>query len=296
MRRMLELQLLVDGLAVGSLGAGLAMGFTLILGVHRFWHLAHGAVYVWASYAAYLLLSPMRLPLLAGFLLIPLIAGVLGGLLELAVYRQLRTRRVHPMVMLLASMGTYIAASNLAGLIFGFDPRVPTAPMLEHSYQFGSLSVTLIQVLSVVLGLVSFILMLLILNGTRAGMEMRATILDEDMAKVVGVHPVRTRLLSMMLGSALVGWPALLTAVQTGVEPSIGLDAVLIAAVAAIVGGLGSVEGAYLGALLVGVAQMLPLAILPTQWQNAIVFVVLIVVVLIRPTGIFGRTLWSART
>jgi len=293
---MLELQLLIDGLAVGSLGAGLAMGFTLILGVHRFWHLAHGAVYVWAAYAAYILLSPLQLPLLIVFLLAPVMAGVFGGLLELGIYHHLRTRHVHPMVMLLASMGAYIAASNLVGLIFGFDPRVPAAPVLEHSYQYGSISITLIQVLSIVLGLVSFAFMLLILDRTRAGLEIRATILDADMAKVVGSHPFRTQLVSMILGSALVGWPALLTAVQAGVQPSIGLDAVLIAAVAAIVGGLGSVQGAYLGALLVGVAQMLPLAVLPTQWQDAIVFVVLIVFVLIRPTGFFGRTLWSTRT
>jgi branched-chain amino acid transport system permease protein len=293
---MLELQLFVNGLAVGSLGAGLAMGFTLILGVHRFWHLAHGAVYLWAAYFTYLLLSTLRLPLLAVFILIPLVAGALGGLLDLVIYQYLWVRRVHPMVMLLASMGAYIAASNLAALLFGFDPKVSAAPVLDHSYLFASISITLIQMLAIVLGGVSFVLVRLILDRTRAGLEMRATILDEDMAQVVGAHPFRTRLLSIMLGSALVGWPALLTAVDTGVEPSIGLDAVLIAAVAAIVGGLGSVEGAYLGALLVGIAQMLPLAVLPTQWQSAIVFVVLIIFVLIRPTGFFGRTLWSART
>jgi branched-chain amino acid transport system permease protein len=293
---MLELQLFVNGLAVGSLGAGLAMGFTLILGVHRFWHLAHGAVYLWAAYLTYILLATLGLPFLAVFILIPLIAGTLGGLLELTIYHYLRVRRVHPTVMLLASMGVYIAASNFAGLLFGFDPRVPVTPTLDHAYQVGAISFTLVEILAVLLGLLSFGLLQFILGRTRVGLEMRATMLDEDMATVVGAHLSRARLLSMVLGSALVGWPALLQTVDTGVQPSIGLNAVLIAAVAAIAGGLGSVEGAYLGALLVGVAEMLPLAVLPTEWQSATAFIVLIIFVLIRPTGFFGRTLWSART
>jgi branched-chain amino acid transport system permease protein len=212
---MLELQLLVDGLAIGSLSAGLAMGFTLILGVHRFWHLAHGAVYLWAAYTSYVLLSTVGLPVVAVFLLVPIIAGALGAVLELAVYRHLRNRRVHPMVMLLASMGAYIAASNLAGMIFGFDPRVPVVPALQHSFYFGSISLTLIQVLSMIVGLVSLGAAYLILTHTWVGLEMRATILDDTMALVVGVHPLRTRLLSMVLGSALVGWPALLVAIDS---------------------------------------------------------------------------------
>lgn len=290
---MLLLQLLVNGLATASLAAPTAMGFALILGVHRFWHLAHGAVFVWTCYLTYLVVSAA--PFWVGAALAPIIGAAVGLAVDTVVYRALRARRTSGLVMLVGSLGVYIAATNTAAAIFGFDPRVPRGGSLNGRVVSGSVTVTQLQVAMAVAGVVSLAAVVGLLATRGVGLQTRAVLADPEMAAIVGVRLPRIQLISMGVGSALLGWPALLTTVDTGADPTSGLNVVLIAAIAAIIGGMTSVTGAYLGALLVGVASTVPLAYISPAWQQVIAFAILIIFMLVRPTGFFGNVIWKAR-
>lgn len=291
---MLTLQLLINGLAAGALAAPVAMGFSLILGVQRFWHLAHGAVYVWVTYIGYLILRAV--PLWIGLAAAPLVGAALGVILEVTLYSGLRARGTSPLVMFVGSLGVYIAATNVAALVFGFDPKIADQSALSGAVLSGSLTITVLQVAMVVVGVASLLAMMGTLATRGVGLEVRAMLADTDMASLIGVRIRRTRVFCMAVGSALLAIPAMLTMVSTGADPNAGLNVVLIAAIAAIVGGLGSVVGAFFGALIIGVASTVPLAYISTQWQQAIAFGILVVMMLVRPTGFSGQVIWKTRT
>lgn len=288
-------QLIANGVVAGAAYAPVALGFAMILGVARFWHFAHGAVYVLAAYVAYVLVARAHLPLVAALLAAMGAAAALGAVMELALYRPLRRVGVSPSVMLVASLGAFIVLSNVVPLLFGFDVQVLAGAFPPGSLQLWYARLTWVQIAMIAAALVVLGCLQLVLQATRPGRSIRAVISNPDMAEVVGVDVDRVRLLAFALGSAVAAVSAVLVAADTGAHPEMGLNAVLIAAVAVIVGGLGSVPGAFAGAFAVGLAQNVGVWKISSAWQQAIAFLVLLVFILFRPTGFFGRRLWRAQ-
>lgn len=285
-------QLLVNGVIAGSLYALVACSFGLILGTTGTFHFAHGVVYAAGAYGAYFAAS-RGLPLWAAVGVGIAGAALLGVLIEIVVYRPLRKIAASPLVILIASLGTLIVLENAIAIGFSTDAKVlegfPRRGVIVGGVGFTTLHVTMVAVsLVVFLGLLAF------LRWTRTGRAIRAVANSPEMAEIVGIDTGRVFLLVFAIGSALAAPAAILIMMDRGGTPDMGMEAILIAAIAVIVGGIGSVPGAALGALIIGLAQNLGVMKIPSEWQAAIAFGLLLVVVILRPHGLLGKKLKKA--
>jgi len=287
-------QLLVNGLIAGSVYALVAIGFGLIFATTRFFHFAHGAIYTAGAYLTYLFTVVLSFPFFIALILAISLTAFLGGLIEIGIYRPLRQKKVSRMVLLLVSLGLFVVIQNSISLLFGDDTKsIRSGIVTEGLLAFGA-RITPIQVVIILVSLVLCLLTWAALRFTNIGGKVRAVANDPELAKIVGVHSDRTILLTFIVGSAMAAVAAILAALDTDMTPTMGFNALLMGVVAVIVGGIGSVPGAVLGGLLIGFAQHLGVWRLPTQWQDAIVFAILILFLLLRPQGILGKPLRKA--
>jgi branched-chain amino acid transport system permease protein len=285
----LALQLVVDGLASGALYALIALGFALIYNVTRMLHLAHGAVFAFGGFTLYACSGWFGLPLAIGFVAAVLAAGALGAAMEVLVYRKLRERDSKPAAILVASLGLLIFCQAMYGLTFGTDTlSIEQAPLT--TYTFGGLVVTQLHLIVAVVALVIFPVLHLFLVRTQYGRSIRALADNPSLATVFGVDKDRIYIYIFFIGSVLAAIAAGLISFESGVRPTMGFSIMFIALVAVIIGGIGYLPGAAAGGILVGLLQNLALWPLSARWQDIVVFGVLIVLLLIRPQGLFGST------
>ncbi|MBI4590779.1 MAG: branched-chain amino acid ABC transporter permease [Candidatus Rokubacteria bacterium] len=285
-------QLLVNGVVAGSLYALVACSFGLILGTTGTFHFAHGVVYAAGAYGAYFA-AGLGLPLWAAAGVGIAGAALLGTLIEVVVYRPLRRIAASPLVILIASLGTLIVLENAIAIGFSTDAKVLEG-FPRKGIVLGGVGFTTLHVTMVAVSLVLFLGLLAFLRWTRRGKAIRAVANSPEMAEIVGIDTARVFLLVFALGSAMAAPAAILIMLDRGATPDMGMDAILIAAIAVIVGGIGSVPGAALGALIIGLAQNLGVMKIPSEWQAAIAFGVLLLVVILRPRGLVGKKLRRA--
>lgn len=287
---MILVDLLALGLSVGSMYALFAVSFGLIFNVTHIFHFAHGAVIVVGGYVAYLLVSALGWPIWLGITGAILAATVLGCLIEITIYRPLRHRGAHHAALFLISVGILIVVEGLSGAIFG--PNVVIFNFLPlKPVQFGLLNLTTAN-LAMFAAWPLIVLVVAYLRWTRLGRFMRAVSDTPSVAVSVGIDLDHTYLLSFMLGSALTVPGVLMFVWYQGLTPMSGLSMVLVASAAVIIGGRsGGVLPAALAALCLGVVQAFAILLLPSGWQDAVVFTILLLVIAIRPRGVFGRVL-----
>lgn len=290
----LFLQLLVNGIFVGCIYALLALSFSIIFSPIRFWHFAHGAVFASAAYFAYVISVRLGLHLIIVVLATLLFSALLGMAIELAIYRPLRWRGAGPMVLLIASMGTFVFIENLNILLFGSTPKTLGVGIVYSTYRIGAISITSLQVASMIISCIMFAAVLFFLRRTKVGKALRAVASNPTMTAIIGIDPDRIRLMAFGLGSAMVAVPAILLAAHSGVRPGLGSIGIFTAAISMIVGGVGSIPGAIPGGLLIGIAENLGVWKIETHWQSAIAFAIMIVFILFKPTGFFGEKEWRA--
>jgi branched-chain amino acid transport system permease protein len=198
------------------------------------------------------------------------------------------------LVLLIASLCVLIVVQNLLSLVFGDGTRTLRPGVVQSAIVIGSLHITLLQVAIVVVSTLLYVVTSTILFLTRIGCLVRAVADDHYLATVVGVPTDRVLLLVMVGASALASGAAILVAYDTDLTPMMGFEAVFIGITATVVGGMGSFPGAWLGGLLIGLARNLGGWWLPARWQDAVVFAVLVVFLLLRPQGFFGKPLKKA--
>ncbi len=283
------LQLAVNGIIAGSAYALLALGFGIIYGTTRTFHFAHGAVYTLAGYVFYHSLVVLGLPFFVGVAAALAIAAGLGPSMEQFIYRPLRTVGASEMEVLLSSLGLYVLIENLIIILWRSDPRsVPVAEALQRGIQIGPVWVTGLQFLVLATSLVLWGALLLFLRRTKLGKAIRALAADPEMTEIVGIDERRVRLFVYALGSALAGVAVVLSAIDTGIAPSAGMNALLIATISVIVGGTNSISGGVAGGFLIGVAENVGIWQIASEWKQAIAFGLLVVFILLRPTGLIG--------
>jgi branched-chain amino acid transport system permease protein len=288
----LVLQLLANGIVEGAGFALLALGFALIFGVSRIFHVAHGSVYVVAGYLLHAFAGVWRLNFLVSVALTIGLAALLGVAIERLIYRPLAARGASHTLVLMASIGTLMFLDNLVEMVFGGDNKsIAVAPALQEGIALGPVVVTGLQLVSLVLTGAVLALLNWVRLRTRAGQAIRAVTIDPTMARVVGIDIGRVRLLAFAVGSALAAVSAVMSAIDIGLEPGRGLPVVLVAAIAVLVGGVDTYSGAALGGLLLGLAMNLGLWRLGAEWREALAFGVMLLFVLARPTGLYGRPL-----
>jgi len=287
MKMNLILQFLFNGLATGALYAIVALGFGLIYNTTKIFHIAHGAVY---TIAASLLLSAfilLKLPLYLSILIALFGTAFFGILIEIFVYKPFYKKNAPPVTSFISSLGLYIVLQNLIALIYGNQVQVLiTEP--EKTFQLGSIIISRIQLLEITAFLIISILFCLIISFTRFGKSLKALSDNPLLAEVVGIDIDSSRLKIFAIGSLLAGLGAILSALDTGIEPTMGLSIVMIAIVAVIIGGSSVFEGALVGGILLGILQALSIFQLSARWQNTVVFIALIIFLLFKPEGILG--------
>ena len=286
----LLVQLGLNGIVTGSLYAILALSFAVIFAPTRTFHFAHASVYVYAGYFLYQLAMLWGWPLVAAIPTAILAAACLGTLVERVVYAPLRRSGAGVMEILLSAFGTFIVLQNVLLLVWKSDPRTVRLPdVLKNGIPFGPLTLTPLDLITVAVAVAVFGGVAGFARRTRLGKAMRAVENDPDVAIMVGISTARIRLAAFFIGSAIVAIAAMLTALDKGLEPTIGVNALLVAVVAMIVGGVGSLPGAALAGLFLGVVENLGIWKIPSEWKSTITFTVLAVFILFRPTGFFGH-------
>lgn len=283
-------QLVLNGIVTGCLYALLAISFAVIYAPTRTFHFAHGSVYVYGGYFLYQFAMEWGWPLPVAIPAAVLGAALLGVLVDRVVYTPLRRSGAGVMEILLSAFGTFIVLQNVLLLIWKSDPRTVRSPeALRNGISFGLLTVTPLDLITV--GVAALVLggVALFIQKTRLGKALRAVENDPEVAIMVGISTDRVRMAAFFLGSALVAVAATFTALDKGLEPTIGVNALLVAVVAMIVGGVGSFPGAALAGFFLGVVENLGIWRIPSEWKSTITFTVLAAFILFRPTGFFGR-------
>jgi branched-chain amino acid transport system permease protein len=290
-------QLFTNGIIVGSIYALIALGFALIYRTVRFFHFAHGVVYACGAYLAYAVFSRWLLiasegrnylTWVAAVLAGVIGAGIIGVLIDQIVYRPLRKKKAPNLVFLLASFGVFIFIQNLIQLIFGAQIlTIRTGPVKEGHHIFGAV-ITDIQILILVVSSLLVVCLWLFVKKTKLGKAMRAVADDRLAASVVGINPESITLAVFAIGSALAGVAGILVSLETNIEPTMGMNAILKGIIASIIGGIGSIPGAMFGGIFLGLAENLGIWKISAGWKDCIAFVILIVFLLLRPSGIMG--------
>lgn len=278
-------QLLANGLGNGSYYALLGLGFGLIFATTRIVHFAYGPIYAISAYAAWLG-ATSELPLALAALLAPAAGGIVGAAVYWFAYRPFEQRGMASHSVLILSLGLSIILECL--LTLGFGPSIHTVPDFSAPVLLiGPIFVTGLQIgetvaLAAVAGMV-----LLFLQRTRYGKAILALSDNRDMARIVGIDTDRVSLIVFALGSAIAAVASVFTLLNEGATPTMGFYPIFVAFVVAVVGGLGSIPGSIAGGYLVGLVESLGLWKVPTEWQNSIAFVLLFLVLLVRPQGLF---------
>jgi len=281
-------QLIVNGIIAGSLYALIALGFTVIYGTVRFFHFAHGVVFAVSAYMAWCCVSYLNLPLIIAGLIAVLGGGILGLLMNLFIYRSLRKRKAPNLILLLASFGLFLLLQNALQLGFGSDIKAIRIGSVNEGYRILGASITGTQIIIIIASVLLAGVVLLFMRKTRFGKAIRAVADDSVAASIVGVNSERTIAVAFFLGSALAGAAGVLVALETNIQPTMGLNAAIKGIIAALIGGMGSIPGALVGGLFLGLAENLGIWSISAGWKDAISFSILVLFLLFRPSGMFG--------
>jgi branched-chain amino acid transport system permease protein len=294
-------QELVNGLTTGALYALVALGFSMVYGVLKLLNFAHGDLYMVGAFVGYFVIQwfggaqglwiPVWLLVTIMFVSAAVLVGFLGVAIERFAYRPLRNApRIAPLI---TAIGISFFLENAALLLFGAQFRIYNTPdfiSFSSGIQIGSVSIDAVQIMVLVMGVVLMAGLRLLVVKTKLGKQMRAVASDREAAEMLGINVNFTIAVTFFLGSALAGVAGVMAGLLFNqVTNTIGFIAGLKAFTASVVGGIGSMPGAMLGGLLIGVAESFITGYVSSTYTNLIVFGVLIAVMIVRPTGLLGR-------
>lgn len=294
----MPIQVIINGLITGLLYSLVALGFSLIYSGTRVFHIAHGAIYTagpyflfaWTGVTALVLSEAGGLSLVVATTLSLISICLLAISVEVLVYRSLSQRNAPPLVSFISSLGLYIVIVNLIALLFGNETKILN-PQIEPSIEIAGTVITRIQIIQFAVSTSLVLITLFVLRSTSLGRNIRALSDNPTLLSVLGTNIKRIRLLVFVIGSLLAASSSLLRAFDVGVDPHVGLSVVLTAAVAVIIAGIGSHVGAIVGALLIGMIQNIVVWFASAQWQDAVTFVILTIILLVRREGLFTAQL-----
>jgi branched-subunit amino acid ABC-type transport system permease component len=278
-------QLVIDGLVDGVLIAVLAIGFSTVYAILRFPNFAIGAHAALGAYAGYVANALLHWPIPAAFAAAFAVAGIAGALDDRYIIAPLR--RSGALAAAIASIALAICIENVLRFAFGNALRSYDVPVLRDIV-VGALHVGAQQLENALIAIAAMIAVFAFLTYTRTGKAMRAVADDPTLAATRGIDPQRVATLANLVGMGLAGLGGMLLALDSSVSPGTGLDIVLPIFAAAVVGGLGSIPGAIVGALAVGVAEGLSLLVVPPEYRGAIGFLAILLMLTLRPRGLLG--------
>jgi len=281
-------QLFLNSLIAGSIYALIAIGFAIIYKTVKFFHFAHGVVYAAGAYIAYTFFSILQFNFVISFFLAILLTGLIGVGINHFVYRTLRIKRAPNLIFLLASFGVFIFIQNLITLIYGSEVRIMRPENDIAIYSVLGATITSTQVTILAVSLIALVLLWIFIQKTRLGLALRAVADDPHAAQLVGIDSDRLILIAFFIGSLLAGVAGVLISLETNLDPTMGLPAILKGIIACIIGGIGSIPGAVVGGFFLGFVENFGILFIPSIWKDFISFIVLIVFLIFKPEGFFG--------
>jgi branched-chain amino acid transport system permease protein len=295
------IQTIVNGVTTGMLYALVALGYTMVYGILKLLNFAHGDLYMVGAYIGYFVIQwfggpgslsiPVPLLIFIMFVLAALGAGVLGVLMERFAYRPLRNApRIAPLI---TALGVSFIIENSVLLLFGGFTRSYSTPSFisfSTGIHVGAIDIDAVQLLVFGVSIAMMLGLRVLVDRTRIGKSMRAVASDREAAEMLGINVNRTIAFTFFIGSAMAGVAGVMSGLAFNqISNTIGFLAGLKAFTAAVVGGIGSIPGAMIGGLFIGLCESFASSYISTEYTDLIVFGILIATMLIRPTGIFGR-------
>lgn len=301
----------IDGLAKGAIYALIALGYTLVYGVLRLINFAHSEVFMVGTFAVMWTWKGLGLTdhpgliiaiplLLVGLVVGAVASGTTAVIVERVAYRKLRQKNAPPLVFLITAIGVSLVLSEAFGLWTGHGERkiqgMPAILKQDPVLIIGNTSVTNVQLITLVAAVLMMVGLDMFINRTRYGRGVRAVAQDPDTAALMGVNKDRVIVLIFALGGIMAGAAALLFDMRYGFTKfDIGFILGLKAFTAAVLGGIGNLRGALLGGLMLGLVEVYFSTLTSSKWEDVAAFVVLVIVLMFRPTGLLGESLGRAR-
>lgn len=280
-------QFVINGIISGILYSLLAIGFALVYNTTKVFHIVAAAIYVFAAYMFYLFTVTFGLPIIISALFAVMLTMGLSLLTDVSVYRPLKKRKASNNVAMIASIGMMTVIINLLAMFFGNEAKIidntEGAPFL-----LGRLIITAKQMWQLGIGTTLLILFLLFISVSNWGVRFRALSADSMLYETLGYNNSNTRTMVFLMSGAFIAIASCLTVYDRGVDPHIGMDILINAIVAMILGGAGRFGTCILGGISLGVLQALAVYQFSSNWQNAVTFVLLLILLFLRPQGIAG--------
>lgn len=281
-------QQIVNGLSLGSIYALVALGYTMVYGIIKLINFAHGDVYMIGAYTGFFAASVLHMNFFLALPVCMLVCALLGAVIEKIAYRPLRG--APRITALITAIGVSYVIEYTTQYFMGTSVRTFPPMVPSWSLDLGFVRISAMQLLIFSVTIVLMVLLTIIVQKTKIGRAMRAVSADEDGARLMGIDVDRTISFTFLIGSALAGAGGLLVGIYyNSVSPLMGIVPGLKAFVAAVLGGIGSIPGALCGGLLIGLSETMVVAYGSSLYRDAIVYAILILVLIIRPAGLFGK-------
>lgn len=287
------LNYLINGLRLGSVYAIIALGYTMVYGIAKMLNFAHGDIIMVGAFVIFQLMTTLGVSPILAVVIAMAVCTVLGVVIEKVAYKPLR-KASSSLAVLITAIGVSYLLENLALLIFGADTKTFTSVVTLKPISLfdGQLNISGETIVTIIVCIVIMVGLTLFVSKTKAGQAMQAVSEDRGAAQLMGINVNATISLTFAIGSALAAIAgALMCSIYPTLTPYTGMMPGIKAFVAAVFGGIGSIPGAMIGGLLIGIIEIFGKAYISSQMADAIVFVILIVVLLVKPTGILGKNI-----
>lgn len=282
------LQQVINGLALGSVYALLALGYTMVYGIIQLINFAHGEIYMIGAFAGFYSASTLKLPLLPTLLVAMAVSALAGIIIEKIAYKPLRNSP--RIALLITAIGISLFLQNAMRLLVGSNPKPFPDLINAGSINIGPIQIEVKTILMFAVSALLVILLQFIVYKTKVGKAMRASSQDMEAASLMGINVDNTISLTFAIGSALAGIAGVLVAISyPSITPYMGAMPGLKAFVAAVLGGIGIIPGALVGGIAIGLLETFSKAYISTNFSDAIVFAILIIILLIKPSGLLGK-------
>ncbi len=283
---------IINGLSVGSIYALVALGYSMVYGIVKLINFAHGELIMLGAYVVYVTLMLAGMPLWICVILAVVLTAIAGMLTERLAYRRLLDAGAPRISLLITALGVSMLLQNLAQIIFGSSAKAMPSIIPSDPVNFLGTPISMVTVITILTTIVMMVALTALINKTKIGKAIRAVSEDADAAKLMGIHTGRTVAFTFAVGSALAAIAAVLyIATYRQISPFMGSMLGLKAFVAAVLGGIGSIPGAMAGGFIMGVVESLTKGYISSTMADAVVFGILIIVLLFKPTGIMGKNL-----
>ncbi len=281
-------QIILNSIIAGAIYALIALGFNFIYGATKFFNLAHGALATVGGYSVFFITYTLGWNVYLAVLISVIFAGAVGYGLDKFIFLPLRKRKATNMVLLVASLGAFTVIQAVIAILFGTQFQTLTQATPKIYEVFGGV-ITQTQLAILISGIVITFLLILAINKTFFGKAVKAISDDEEVARIVGINTDKIIGYIFFIGSAIAGLGGIFVGFDAGIQPTMGLSLLLKGIIAAIIGGVGNIYGALLGAFLLGFVENFGIWKISAEWKDAIAFGLLILFLLFRPRGIINK-------